>query len=100
MRHSASMSLNHCGMKGAALILTVWFPNSLYRIVAWALAVKYFHMNSTELHWTVNIGSVYGLLSLDNRPLPKLVLTQIYVAKSNGITRPLYKASLFSEYSW
>ena len=39
-----------------------------------------FQMNATEPHWwEINIGSGNGLVPSGNKPLPKPMLTQIYV---------------------
>ena len=51
-----------------AVISNAIFSNSLYRIVAWALAVKCSQVNATELHqWEVNI----GLVPSGSKPFPE-----------------------------
>ena len=61
------------------VIPEVSFPNSFYDLISWALRLNWAKVSATELHWQVNIGAGNGSVPSGNKPLPELMLTQIYV---------------------
>ena len=63
---SKYISLTDGCLWDVAVICKVWFSNSSYRIVAWALTVNCSQVSVTESHWwKVNIGSGDGLVPSD-----------------------------------
>ena len=71
--------MTHWHQGDEALISKVSFPNSLYRIVAQAFELD---LLSGKCHKTLqmrsHIGSCNGLVTSDNKPLPKPMLAEIY----------------------
>ena len=72
-----SLAPERCGSN-----FRIWFSNSSYRIVTWALAVKLLWCECQRMSfwWAVSIGSGNGLVPPGNKPLPQPMWIQIFVA--------------------
>ena len=74
-----SIGWTHGMLGDLAVILRVWFSNTLYRIVAWALTLWHWSQMIASKHhyWEVNTGSGDGLVQSANEPLPDTMLSMI-----------------------
>ena len=73
--------ISHWPLGDSNTILDRSFSSSFQWLMVEASLVRFSQMNITGHYWwKINIGSGNGLVPSGNKPLPKPVLTQIYVA--------------------